>query len=251
MRIEGSARSPEHAHRELVTLDEALREYERIDGARFRIRLRQFRRGLHFADADARALGGGLDHERQTDLEQRALEIVGAREHRVGRRCQSGAHHDALGLELVHGQRRGEHARAGVGDAEPFQRALDKPVLAAGSVQGDPGALESRARELLHGPHTGIEGGRVDAAAQECLEHRVAAHQRDLALARVAAEEHGDLAELGARPCAAPGAYPREPAHATSPTMRTSVASSTRCTCATVRRTCSMSASMSAARAAP
>ncbi len=73
--------------------------------------------------------------------------------------------HDALGLELVHGERRGEHAAAGVGHAEPFERALHQSVLAAGAVQRDPGALEALAHQALHRPIARIERMRIDAAA--------------------------------------------------------------------------------------
>ena len=42
---------------------------------------------------------------------------------------------DLLGLGLVHGQRRGQHARAGVGDAQHLEQPLDAAVLAVAAVQ--------------------------------------------------------------------------------------------------------------------
>ena len=43
---------------------------------------------------------------------------------------------------------------------------------------------------------------RVHAALAQALEHVVAAHQRDLALGGLAAQQHGDFSELGARSAA-------------------------------------------------
>ena len=211
----------------------------------------EIRRRLHFRDAHARALRGGLDHHRQTHFLQRSREVLRPGEHRVRRGRETCADHHALGLELVHGERGGEHARAGIRDAQPFERSLHHPVLAAGTVQRDPGAIEAAAHEFLDRSLARVEALGIHAAALERGKHGVAGEQRDLPLARVAAEQHGDLAEVGVRRGASRAGQRLEPAHAASPTMRTSVVRSTWCSAATVRCTCRISASMSAALALP
>ena len=58
-------------------------------------------------------------------------------------RCQHAFHHrqtggavDFLGLDLVHRQGRGQHAGMRIGDAKPFQQALDAAILAPAAMQG-------------------------------------------------------------------------------------------------------------------
>jgi hypothetical protein len=65
-----------------------------------------------------------LDHHGQADTLERALQIGRARQHGIFGRSVSRADHDALGLELVHGQGRGENAAAGVGNPQPLERTL-------------------------------------------------------------------------------------------------------------------------------
>src|SRR6185295_586260 len=118
---------------------------------------------------------------------------------------------DALGAQLVHRQRRGQHAAAGVWNAEPFEDALHRAVFAEAAVQRDEHALEAL---LFQGGEVAllwIERVGVDAFRTQRLEHHAAAFEGDLALGRLAAQQHGNLAEL----------------HSASPTMRTSVCSST------------------------
>src|SRR5262249_8665294 len=83
-----------------------------------------------------------------------------------------------------------------------------------------------------------VEGVRVDALRAQRLEHAVAAHQRDLALGGLAAQQHRDLAEAGR-------------AHALSPTIFTSVTSCTPFSSSTFSWICLISHSMSAALAVP
>src|SRR5260221_7251923 len=127
------------------------------------------------------------------------------------RRGQTLCRPDALGAQLVHGERRSEHAAARIGNAEPLEDALDRAVLAEAAMQRDDDALEAL---LLEGGEVfflWIEGVRVDPLGAKRLQHHGAALQRNFALRRFAAEKHGNLAEL----------------HAASPTMRTSVCSTT------------------------
>ncbi len=86
------------------------------------------------------------------------------------------------------------------GQPEEFQRALQRAVFAAGSVQRDEHAIELAGDELRERLVVRIERMRVDAALEQRRETGVARLQRDLALARGAAEQHGHAAEIrGAR----------------------------------------------------
>jgi hypothetical protein len=59
-----------------------------------------------------------------------------------------------------------------------------------------------------------IECVGIDTAFLERGQHRVAAHQRHLALGRVAAEQHGHLAELAGELGAMNGGLSNQQAHA-------------------------------------
>ena len=72
---------------------------------------------------------------------QRAI-ADGAQHHGVGGH-HAHAPRQALGAQLVHAERRTQHAAAGVGQAEQLERALHAAVLAARSVQRDEGAIEA------------------------------------------------------------------------------------------------------------
>jgi len=65
-------------------------------------------------------------------------------------------------------------------------------------MQRDPRPIEFAVDEALHGHRARIEGVCVDAAPLQRGEHGIAAQQGDLALGGVAAQQHGDLAEVGA-----------------------------------------------------
>ncbi len=208
-------------------------------------------RCFHLRDADARALRGRLDDHRQPDGGERPREIGRALKHRILRGGHARAHHDALGLELVHGERTGEHPAPRVRDSQPLESPLHHAILAPRPMQRDPRAIESLAHQILNGTFARIERVRIHAAPLERRQHRIAAQQRYLPLGRVAAQEHGDLAEILRILRAARLRPGFEQRHAGSPTMRTSVASSIPWTAATVRLTCRISASISAARAAP
>ncbi len=107
--------------------------------------------GLDDEHADRRAVGHGLDHIRRRhdvgapDLGPRGDDMIGHRD--------AGGLEDDLGLMLVHRQRRGQHARMRVGDAQEFEQALDGAVLAISPVQrieprfpGSPRAAARRCR---------------------------------------------------------------------------------------------------------
>ena len=127
------------------------------------------------------------------------------------RRRQAFCRPDALRAQLVHRQRRGEYAAARIGNAEPFKDALDGAVFAEAAVQGNEDALEALLFERREVLLLRVEGMRIDALRSQRLQHHGAALQRYLAFRRFAAEQHCNLAEL----------------HAASPTIRTSVCSTT------------------------
>ena len=181
MRIEGRPQVLQHPHRVLGAGDERFGEHQGIDGARLGVRLGQFRGGLDLGDADARALRRGLDHHRQADALESARQIRRAREHGIVGRGVTRADYDPLGLELVHGQGRGEHTAAGVGNAQPLERALHRAILAPGPMQDDECSCEAGALEFCDRPLLRVEGVGVDAAALERGQHGIAGDQRYLA----------------------------------------------------------------------
>src|SRR5581483_187930 len=122
----------------------------------------------------------------------------------------------------------------------------------ARAMQSDPDAVETRIDQPEKRLIPRIEGVRIDAATPQPCEHRVAAEKRDLTLARVAAEQHGDAAELSSRGGAALECGITLQAHQFgAPMIRTSVLSLTPCCRSTVSRTWPMSCSRSAEVARP
>ena len=139
-----------------------------------------------------------LDDQRQAELvghrAQPFADLLGARQRDVARRRQALGDPDALGHHLVHRDRRGHHARAGVGDAQQLERALHRAVLAVAAVQRDEAAKNRRAavRPARARPGRTRARRRPASAAPRA---RPARQQRDLALGRTAAHQHGDLAQ--------------------------------------------------------
>jgi hypothetical protein len=122
--------------------------------------------------------------------------VVRAAHHAPAWRREARGGEQPLAAQLVHGQRRAEHAAAGVGHAERLERALHEAVLAAAAVQRQPGAVEARPAEQRTGSLHRVDGMRIDAAANERGKYRLAADQRNLALGRLAAHQHGDPPEI-------------------------------------------------------
>ena len=121
---------------------------------------------------------------------------LSALQHLPARRRQAAGHPHHLGAHLVHRERRGHHAAAGVGDAHQLQRTLHRPVLAVAPVQRDEDALEALALQLEHLALRRIEGVRVHAGGLQRLEDVLPRHQRDLPLGRFAAHEDCHFAEV-------------------------------------------------------
>ena len=97
------------------------------------------------------------------------------------------------------------------GNAEPFEDALHRAVLAEAAVQRNERFFEFLFDQIFKTLFRRIERMRVDALLAQRGEHHAAALQRHLALGRLAAEEDRDL---HARPL--PRCAPRESARRSS-----------------------------------
>ncbi len=140
----------------------------------------------------------------------------------IGRR-DPGRAEQLLGSELVHRQRRREHAGPRVGRIEPLQYSLDSAVFAAGTVQGDPHAIKFLVRECGQVALGRIPAARVDTSRLERFEHGGAGFERHLPLTGGTAVHHRDATEI-ASVIDSESSLVHE---AASPTMRTSRTSST------------------------
>jgi hypothetical protein len=103
---------------------------------------------------------------------------------------------EALGTQLVHADRRAHHAAPGEGHAQVLEGPLQRSVLTARTVQRDPDTLEARGEQVGERQGARIERMGVDAAGFERFQHGIAGEQRDLAFARVAAEQHRHAAKF-------------------------------------------------------
>ena len=104
----------------------------------------------HDKDADTRAFGHRLDHVRRR--QQMALGRLAARDHHAARHRYAGSLEHGLGNVLLYGQRGSKHAGMAVRDAEDFQHALQRAVLAGAAVQhieGDVGFEGAQVRRHL------------------------------------------------------------------------------------------------------
>ena len=111
--------------------------------------------------------------------------------------------HQLLEHDLVHAQRRGEHASADVGDVEAFEQSLDGAVLAERPVQHgehDVGAVESSSRLERYGlaplapdaVAADLDPPHLVAGTRQSVSDRRCGCQRDLVLGRAPAAEDGD-----------------------------------------------------------
>ena len=145
-----------------------------------------------------------LDDHRQAKfghglLGQRLLRLritqCACRTLQVARRRQILMQPDALGHDLVHAHAGGHHAGTGVGNAEQLKRALHRAVFAVAAMQRHKAAVKAFVPELGQLAFGRIKGMRIHALAAQCLQHAVAGTQRNLALGRTAAHQHGHLAQ--------------------------------------------------------
>src|SRR5690606_2500255 len=102
---------------------------------------------------------------------------------------------DALGTQLVHGQCRGQHATAGIGDAGAFQQALHGAILSATAVQDDEGAVDLLAGQPLQQVGADIDAEGVDTGSLQRGQHGGTGLQGNRPLGTGPAVEHGDPTE--------------------------------------------------------
>ncbi len=150
----------------------------------------------HFREPDRRAFPRGLDDHGQAQLGNNGPPVGLRVDHAIARRRNAAGEPHQLGSPLVHGEGGAHHPAPRVRDAQHFQRALHRAVLAEAAVQGDEGATEALRFQLVERAFRRIERMRVDAPALQGSEHGVARHERDLALRAGAAHQHRYLAEL-------------------------------------------------------
>ena len=110
------------------------------------------------------ALVRRLHEERQAQaVQRRAAQSVSALGDGEARRRDAGGEPHELGAPLVHRERGGHDAAAGVGDAQHLERALHRAVLAEAAVQRDEGAREALALQVEELALLRVEGVRVHA----------------------------------------------------------------------------------------
>ena len=85
-----------------------------------------------------------------------------------------------FGTPLVHAQRRGHHAAAGVGNAHQFQRTLNGAVLAVTTMQGNEYAVICF--QIMEWALGRVESVCIHTTALQRRQHRVAAIERHFAL---------------------------------------------------------------------
>ncbi len=186
----------QHRHGELGALDPLFNKHLRVIGARCAPGGDQLGDIANLGHTDARSLVRRLDDQRKAQRLGRGLAVDFAGQHRVPRRWQAEALPDLLGAQLVHGQRRGEDAAAGVRNAGTLQQPLHAAVFATAAVQDDKGPVDPLAAQALQQVITGIDTEGIHTRRLQRGEHGSAGLEGDLALGAPAAEEHGDAAEF-------------------------------------------------------
>jgi len=110
----------------------------------------QFVKIAHARHPDAAAQMRRLDDAREREFADLRAQFV-AGQHKpfgrppdlaIGQHRDTGIRQDALGRDLVHQDRRGVGAHAGIGDVGHLQRALQTAILAEQPVEGEQGGVE-------------------------------------------------------------------------------------------------------------
>jgi hypothetical protein len=126
-----------------------------------------------------------LDEDRQAEIGHHGVPVGAGVEDREARRGQAGGQPHQLGAPLVHGDGRGHHAAAGVGNAHQLEGALHGAVLAAAAVQRDEGAVEALFLEDVQIGSAGSKAWASTPAACRAASTAPPRHQGDLALGGV------------------------------------------------------------------
>ena len=166
----------EDGDRDLLAVDEALDQHVVVEAQRVLDRELQLQLVARDPGPERRTLAAGLHDDRKAEGAvqlQQILAAVGLDQvaRRGGQVVQA---EDLLRLRLVHRERRGEHARAGVGNAEQLQHPLDAAVLAVAAVQGQKRDVDARLPEHQVDVAVDEQGPRVVAPVGQCREDGLA-----------------------------------------------------------------------------
>ena len=112
---------------------------------------------------------------------------------------QPGGGIGALGLFLVHRQRRGQHARMGIGNAHPFEDALNAAVLAPAPVQRIEGDIGLQRGETRAEIGAGIDLSNGITLFPQRFRAFMPGRQRHLALGGRATHQYRDMEGAPAR----------------------------------------------------
>ena len=121
------------------------------------------------------------------------LKIAVFVQHDEIRHRQTGCAPDQLGAPFIHANRRSHHTAAGIRHAHQFKRALNRAILAITPVQRNKGAVERR--QITQRPFRRIERLRIDALPLQRCQYPRTAVERNIALRRAPAHQHGNLTE--------------------------------------------------------
>ncbi len=185
----------QHGAGGLVAINELLAQHLRVVAGGELVGAGAFLRAADLAQANGRALARGLDDHGCAQLGQGLHGFFGTGHQAPIGGGQALKAPNALGHDFVHGNGRGHHTRAGVGDAQQFQCPLHRAVFAVAPVQGDEAARVALGFQLGQAGMGGVKGMGIHAHAAQRLQHATAGHQRNLALGRIAAHQHRHLAQ--------------------------------------------------------
>ncbi len=158
---------------------------------------RPVRRLVHEVDADRRSLVvglhdiGRLHHVPRPDLRR-------AGEPAFGHRQPLGAER-RLRTRLVHGERRGEHARMGVGQPQPLEQPLHATILAPAAVERVKNDIGVRFGKPRGQVEAGVDLRHLETLVPQRGRAAFPRREGDLALGGGPAQEDGHLAECPAR----------------------------------------------------
>ncbi len=141
---------------------------------------------------DEHAIGGAFRHRLQHigRLQHMLFRSIQPAHHLAMRHRHASSLHDDLGHLLVHGHGRCHDAGMGIGNLQNFQHALDRTVLAIGTVQGVKGGIGFQRRKRGCGIAIDINAGDLEPFAFQRLGAGVAGAQGNLPLRRPAAHQY-------------------------------------------------------------
>ena len=159
----------EDCDRVFAALDQCLHQQLAGVAGRQLNRGRQLLCCIHSADAHAGALERRLDDERQTDTRRRCADIAAARQPFVPRRWQLVRDPDFLGPNFVERQRRTEHPRTGIRNAEGLEDTLGNAIFAGSTMHDIEDTVVAMRDQSCHQRGNTIHCGDIDAATNQRL----------------------------------------------------------------------------------